>query len=75
MQVQWRLEKISNRKDVWKEADVFLQDLEWVERVEIRLGHQVRIWHLNLTGISEKTLETIGFKDLLKETTVVDFKM
>lgn len=73
--LQWRLEKISNRKDVWKEADAFLHDLERVERVEIRLGYQVRIWHLNLTGISEKTLETIGFKDLLKETTVVDFKM
>ncbi len=73
--LQWRLENLSDHKDVWKEADAFLHDLERVERVEIRLGHQVRIWHLNLTGISEKTLEMIGFKDLLKETTAVDFKL
>jgi hypothetical protein len=73
--LQWRIEKISDRKDVWKEADAFLHDLERVERVEIRLGHQVRIWHLNLTGISKKTLEIMGFKDLLKETTAIDFKL
>jgi transposase len=73
--LQWRLENFSDRKDVWKEADAFLHDLERVERVEIRLGHQVKIWHLNLTGISEKTLEFMGFKDLLKETTGVDFKL
>jgi transposase len=49
--LQWRLENLSDHKDVWKEADAFLHDLERVERVEIRLGHQVRIWHLNLTGL------------------------
>jgi hypothetical protein len=73
--LQWRIEKISDRKDVWKEADAFLHDLERVERVEIRLGHLVRIWHLNLTGISEKTLEIMGFKDLLKENTAIDFRL
>ena len=73
--LQWRLENLSGRKDVWKEADAFLHDLERVERVDIRLGHQLRIWHLNLTGISEKTLEMMGFKDLLKETTAIDFKL
>jgi transposase len=73
--LQWRLENLSYRKDIWKEADAFLHDLESVERVEIRLGHQVKIWHLNLTGISEKTLEIMGFKELLKESTGVDFKL
>ncbi len=73
--LQWHLENLSNRKDVWREADAFLHDLERVERVEIRLGHQVKVWHLNLTGISEKTLEIIGFKELLKESTAVDFKL
>jgi len=67
--------KISDRKDVWSEADTFLQDLELVERVQVRLGHQVKIWQLNLTGKSQKTLEMMVFKDLLKETIEVDFKL
>ncbi|MRG76340.1 MAG: hypothetical protein C5S33_01040 [ANME-2 cluster archaeon] len=67
--------KISDRKDVWSEADAFLQDLELVERVQVRLGHKVKIWHLNLTGKSQKTLEMMVFKDLLKETIEVDFKL
>jgi hypothetical protein len=67
--------KISDRKDVWSEADTFLQDLELVERVQVRLGLQVKIWQLNLTGKSQKTLEMMEFKDLLKETIGVDFKL
>jgi hypothetical protein len=67
--------KISDRKDVWSEADTFLQDLELVERVQVRLGHQVKIWQLNLTGKSQKTLEMMEFKDLLKEKIGVDFKL
>ena len=66
--LQWRLQKIGDHKDVWKEADAFLYDLERVERVQVRLGHQVKTWHLNLTGKSQKTLEMMGFKDLLKDT-------
>lgn len=74
-ELQWRLDKFSDRKGVWKDADAFIRDLERVERVEVRLGHQVKIWHLNLTGMSEKTLEMIGFKGLFKETVEVDFKL
>ncbi|MGP8320695.1 MAG: IS1634 family transposase, partial [Methanosarcinaceae archaeon] len=55
--LQWRLQKLSDRKNVWHEADAFLHDLERVERVKVRLGHQVKIWHLNLTGKSQRTLE------------------
>lgn len=73
--LQWRLQKIADHNDVWKEADAFLYDLERVERVQVRLGHQVKTWHLNLTGKSLKTLEMMGFKDLLKDTIEVDFKM
>jgi len=73
--LQWRLQKISDRKNVWHEADAFLYDLERVERVQVRLGHQVKIWYLNLTGKSRRTLEMIGFKDMLKETVEVDFKL
>jgi len=71
-ELQWRLDKLFERKGIWKDADAFIQDLERVERVEVKLGHQVKNWHLNLTGMSVKTLEMIGFKGLFKETVVVD---
>jgi transposase len=74
-ELQWRLDKFSERKGIWKDADAFIHDLERVERVEVKLGHQVKNWHLNLTGMSDKTLEMIGFKGLFKETVEVDFKM
>jgi transposase len=74
-ELQWRLDKFSDRKGIWKDSDAFIHDLERVERVEVRLGHQVKIWHLNLTGMSEKTLEMLGFKGLFKETVETDFKM
>ena len=73
--LQWRLQKLSERKNVWKEEDAFLYDLERVERVQVRLGHQVKILHLYLTGKSQRTLEMMGFKDMLKETIEVDFKL
>ena len=73
--LRWRLQKLSECKNMWHEADAFLYDLERVERVQVRLGHQVKIWHLNLTGKSRRTLEMIGFKDMLKETVEVDFKL
>ena len=73
--LEWRLQELSDRKNVWHGADEFLHDLERVERVQVRLGHQVKIWHLNLTGKSRKTLEMMGFKEILKETVEVDFKL
>jgi transposase len=74
-ELQWRLDKFSERKGIWKNADAFIHDLERVERVEVKLGHQVKNWHLNLTGMSDKTLEMIGFKGLFKEAVEVDFNM
>ena len=73
--LEWRLQELSDRKNVWHGADEFLHDLERVERVQVRLGYQVKIWHLNLTGKSMKTLEMMGFKELLEETVEVDFKL
>ena len=35
----------------------------------------MKIWHLNLTEKSRKTLEMMGFKEMLKETVEVDFKL
>jgi transposase len=74
-ELQWRLDNLSDRKGVWRDADAFIYDIERVERVVVRLGHQVKNLHLNLTGMSAKTLEMIGFKGLFKETVEVDFKM
>jgi transposase len=74
-ELQWRLDNLSDRKGVWGDADAFIYDIERVERVLVRLGHQVKNLHLNLTGMSAKTLEMIGFKGLFKETVEVDFKM
>ena len=73
--IQWRLQKLSDHKNVWHEADEFLHDLQRVERVQVRLGYQVKIWYLNLTGKYRRTLEMIWFKDMLKETVEVDFKL
>ena len=73
--LEWRLQELSDRKNVWHGADEFLHDLERVERVQVRLGHQVKIWYLDLTGKSGRTLEMMGFKEMLEETVVVDFKL
>jgi len=73
--LQWRLHKLSERKNVWTEADAFLHNLEHVERVQVKLGHKVKILHPNLTGKSQRTLEMMEFKDMLKETIEVDFKL
>ena len=73
--LEWRLQELSDRKNVWHGTDEFLHDLERVERVQVRLGHQVKIWHLNLTGKSRKTLEMMGFKEILKETVEVELKL
>jgi transposase len=73
--LQWRLLQQSQRKDIWNDADGLLLDLERVERVQVRLGQQVKIWYLNLTNKSLKTLEVLGCGDLLKETVEVDFRL
>lgn len=52
-----------------------MHDLEQVERVQVRLGHQVKILHLNLTGKSQRTLEMMEFKDMLKKAIEIDFKL
>ncbi|MBC2699327.1 MAG: hypothetical protein HF976_13790 [ANME-2 cluster archaeon] len=52
-----------------------MHNLEHVERVQVKLGHKVKILHPNLTGKSQRTLEMMEFKDMLKETIEVDFKL
>lgn len=73
--LQYRFRKVSTRDDTWERADTLLQNLERVERVQVRLGHQVKTWYLNVPKKIEKNLEKIGFPNLFEETIEVDFKL
>ena len=73
--LQYRLIKILSPNGAQEQVDDLLRELERVERVQVKLGHQVKIWYLNVTRKNIETLEKMGFHDLLKETTEVDFKM
>jgi len=73
--LQYRLKMISNQEDTWESADVFLRGLGMVERVQVRLGHQVKTWYLNLTKKNKETLRKMGLQNLLKESVDVDFKL
>nr|CBH37089.1 putative transposase, C-terminal part [uncultured archaeon] len=73
--LQYRLIKILSPNGAQEQVDDLLRELERVERVQVRLGHQVKIWYLNVTRKNIETLEKMGFHDLLKETTEVDFKI
>jgi hypothetical protein len=73
--LQYRLKMISNQEDTWESTDVFLRGLGMVERVQVRLGHQVKIWYLNLTKKNKETLRKMGLQNLLKESVDVDFKL
>jgi len=44
-----------------------LQDLSRVEKVEVKFGHEIKTWYLNLTQEMSSTLKGIGKKDLFKE--------
>lgn len=72
--LQHRLGEISTREDRWERADTLLGDLGRVERVQVRLGHQVKTWYLNLSGDSRDVLDKMGYKKLLRESVEVDFK-
>ena len=71
--LQHKMREISDKNDTWERADSLLAELERVERVRIKLGHQVKIWYLNVPKKTEKTLKELGLGDLFKETTETDF--
>lgn len=73
--LHYRLIKILSPNGAQEQVDALLRELERVERVQVRLGHQVKIWYLNVTRKNIETLEKMEFHDLLKETTEVNFKM
>jgi len=73
--LQHHLREVSDHDDTWERTDTLLHRLGRVERVQIRLGHQVKTWYLNVTGKVQKTLDKMGFQNMFKEKLEVDFKM
>ena len=72
--LQYCLQIISDQ-DGFDRADTLIRELGRVERVQVRLGHQVKTWYLNLTRKNQETLGKTGFPDLLKETVDMDFTL
>ncbi len=67
--LQWRLKEASGRDGSWESADMLLRDLAVVQRVEVRLGNEVKTWYLNLTDSASASLKAIGMMALFKEET------
>jgi hypothetical protein len=67
--LQWRLKEASGREGSWESADMLLRDLAAVQRVDVRLGNEVKTWYLNLTESTSASLKAIGMMTLFKEET------
>ncbi|MDF0591482.1 hypothetical protein P0O15_09955, partial [Methanotrichaceae archaeon Mx] len=65
--LQWKLKVASRKEDSWESAHLFLQDLSRVNEVEVKFGHEIKTWYLNLTQKMSSTLKDIGKKELFKE--------
>jgi hypothetical protein len=73
--LQYRFRKISDHSDAWGHAGTLLLALGRVERVQVRLGHQVKTWYLNVTKNVQETFRKMEFLDLLKESIEIEFEM
>ncbi|MGB6443469.1 MAG: hypothetical protein WBF81_09280, partial [Thermoplasmata archaeon] len=51
----------------WEVAEDLLKALGRVERVEVALGKQRRVWHLNLLKGTKEDLKKIGYGGLFRE--------
>ena len=67
--LRWRMREVAKTKgmNAWEATDDLLQALGRVERVEVSLGKQQRIWHLNLLKGTRDILEDIGYGELFGE--------
>jgi len=65
--LQWKLKVASRKEDSWESAHLFLQELSRVNKVEVKFGHEIKTWYLNLTQEMNSTLKDIGKKELFKE--------
>ena len=68
MALRWLLLESGVTEKTSEFMDRFLEELWEVERVEVKLGGQRKIWYLNVTEFVEKGLKKIDMKSLLAET-------
>lgn len=64
--------KLKKKKDVPKQAHDVLSALKRVERVEVKLGNQVKTWYLNLPGYLDELFSQIGMPNLFEEVVRVE---
>ncbi|EQD72420.1 transposase IS4 family protein [mine drainage metagenome] len=70
--LQWYVEtrEVEGEGNSWEVAEDLLKALGRVERVEVMLGKQRRVWHLNLLKGTKEDLKRIGYGDLFREDAV-----
>ena len=67
MALWWMLKEAGIENDTAAFQERLLEELSRVERVDVRLGNEVKAWYLNRTDFITKGLNKIGMKDLLTE--------
>lgn len=70
--LQWTLKKHADKEDSWESGYDLLRDLSRVERIEVKLGNETKIWYLNLTKESSQILRKIGMRKIFKEERRLD---
>ncbi len=70
--LQHKLRTIDDTEDTWERADSFLQALAHVQRVPVKLGHEVKTWYLNLQKKTKDTLKRLHMDHLFDEQTCVE---
>ncbi|MHB1887228.1 MAG: hypothetical protein ACYCVV_19985 [Acidimicrobiales bacterium] len=65
--LRWRLEEVGVKEKTAEYQERLLEELARVERTEVSLGGQSRMWYLNKTDFIEQALRKLGLKDLLWE--------
>jgi hypothetical protein len=67
--LRWSLREEAEKvgRNPWEYEEDLLRTLGRVERVEVTLGRERRIWHLNLLKHTRETLRKIGYGKLFQE--------
>ena len=67
--LQWYVESRGKREwgNPWEVSEELLKELGRVERVEVVLGKQARVWYLNLLKSTKDRLRAIGYGKLFLE--------
>ncbi|MGC8699219.1 MAG: IS1634 family transposase [Candidatus Acidifodinimicrobium sp.] len=67
--LRWLIKEVALKEGMnpWESEEELLKVLGRVERVEVTLGKESRIWHLNLLKSTRDVLGKIGYGDLFSE--------